>query len=145
MLRSSSSIYVKVEKSPEVSELDHRHKLQMRLLTLCRRCSIIRSSMCMCLVCMTVKFSRTLACSVGRGMVTMSTLEPLMAEVLPIPPLSLCGRVPPSNSIVSLDTTTAHTDLTLWPEFHNGANLNSDFIIAVCYIQYKKAWIFFLA
>eukprot|EP01035_Chromulina_nebulosa_P021749 gene21749-28145_t len=36
MLRSSTSIYVKVEKSPEISELDHRHKLQMRLLTLCR-------------------------------------------------------------------------------------------------------------
>ncbi len=140
MLRSSSSIYVKVEKSPEVSELDHRHKLQMRLLTLCRRCPVIRSSMCM--VCMTVKFPRTLACSVGRGMVTMSTLEPLMAEVLPIPPLSLCGRVPPSNSIVSLDTTTAHTDLTLWPEFHNGANLNSDFIIAVCFIQYYKPCFF---
>ena len=66
--------------------------------------------------------SRTLACSVGRGMVTMSTLEPLMAEVLPIPPLSLCGRVPPSNSVVTLDTTTAHADLTLWPEFHNGPN-----------------------
>lgn len=50
----------------------------------------------------------------------MASLEPLMAEVLPIPPLSLSGRVPPTNSVVSLDTSSAHSDLTLWPEFHNG-------------------------
>ena len=43
-----------------------------------------------------------------------------MAEALPIPPLSLSGRVPPSNSITVLDTTNAHSDLTLWPDFHNG-------------------------
>jgi len=44
-----------------------------------------------------------------------------MVEVLPIPPLSLSGRVPPSNSVVTLDTSSAHVDLTLWPDFHNGA------------------------
>ena len=53
-------------------------------------------------------------------MLTMSSLEPLMAETLPIPPLSLSGRVPPNNSIVILDTSTAHADMTLWPEYHNG-------------------------
>eukprot|EP00597_Dinobryon_sp_UTEXLB2267_P010954 CAMPEP_0170103926 /NCGR_PEP_ID=MMETSP0020_2-20130122/3807_1 /TAXON_ID=98059 /ORGANISM="Dinobryon sp., Strain UTEXLB2267" /LENGTH=1561 /DNA_ID=CAMNT_0010327631 /DNA_START=662 /DNA_END=5347 /DNA_ORIENTATION=+ len=100
MLRSSQSIYLKVEKAPEVSELDHRHKLQMRLLALCRR---------------------TLANSVGRGMLSLATcLEPLMAEVLPIPPLALTGRVPPAGSLVTLDTSSAHAELTLWPEYHNG-------------------------
>ena len=63
---------------------------------------------------------RTLACSIGRGMLTLASLEPLMAEVLPIPPLSLSGRVPPANSVITLDTSSAHSDLTLWPEFHNG-------------------------
>lgn len=65
----------------------------------------------------------------------MSTLEPLMAEVLPIPPLSLSGRVPPSNTVVTLDTSTAHADLTLWPEFHNGTTLfsiNGISVIAGC-------------
>lgn len=43
-----------------------------------------------------------------------------MAEALPIPPLCLAGRVPPTNSILQFDATTAHVDLTLWPDFHNG-------------------------
>jgi len=37
MLRSSHHVYLKFEKAPEVSELDHRHKLQMKLLLLLRR------------------------------------------------------------------------------------------------------------
>lgn len=37
MLRSSEHIYLKIEKPPDVSELDHRHKQQMKLLLLCRR------------------------------------------------------------------------------------------------------------
>ena len=43
-----------------------------------------------------------------------------MAETLPIPPISLSGRVPPTNSVTHLDVSAAHVDLTLWPDFHNG-------------------------
>jgi len=46
--------------------------------------------------------------------------QPLLAEVLPIPPLALTGRVPPNGSLVTLDTSSAHAELTLWPEYHNG-------------------------
>ena len=99
LLRSSLPCYLKVERSPESSETDFRLKQQTKLMTLCRR---------------------TLACTVGRGMLTIATMEPLMAEALPIPTLSLHGRVPPTNSIVALDTSAAHDDLKLWPEFHNG-------------------------
>jgi hypothetical protein len=53
-------------------------------------------------------------------MVTISSLEPLMAEALPIPNVVLSGRVPPNNSIVALDTTNASSDISLWAEFHNG-------------------------
>ena len=38
MLRSSQPMYLKVDRSPDGSELDHRHKLQMKLLVMCRRC-----------------------------------------------------------------------------------------------------------
>ena len=99
MLRSSKHIYLRVERTPENSDLEHRSKLQMRLLTLCRR---------------------TFAACVGRGMLTMGSLEPLMAESLPIPTLMLSGRVPPQNVIIALETTHAPSELTLWPEFHNG-------------------------
>ncbi|KAJ1407993.1 hypothetical protein B484DRAFT_403653, partial [Ochromonadaceae sp. CCMP2298] len=37
MLRSSTNLFLKVDRAAEASELDHRHKLQMRLLVLCRR------------------------------------------------------------------------------------------------------------
>ena len=37
MLRSSQPVYLKVDRSPDGSELDHRHKLQMKLLVMCRR------------------------------------------------------------------------------------------------------------
>ena len=99
LLRSSSGMYLRLEKAPEVSDLDHRHKLQMRLLILCRR---------------------SLACPVGRGALTLGSLTPLMAEALPCPPLSLAGRIPPNNSPLLLSTGTAPPDLSLWPEFHNG-------------------------
>ena len=99
ILRSSAHIYLRVERAPETSDLEHRHKLQMRLLSLCRR---------------------SLGCAVGRGMLTMGSLEPLMAEVLPIPPFMLAGRVPPQNTTIQLETSNAPPELTLWPEFHNG-------------------------
>jgi hypothetical protein len=37
LLRSSQPLYLKFEKPPEVSELDHRVKLQLRLLNLVKR------------------------------------------------------------------------------------------------------------
>ena len=53
-------------------------------------------------------------------MVTISSLEPLMAEALPIPNVSTSGRAPPNNSIVALDSANASSDITLWAEFNNG-------------------------
>ena len=35
MLRCSRPIYLRVERMPETTDLEHRHKLQMRLLALC--------------------------------------------------------------------------------------------------------------
>jgi hypothetical protein len=99
MLRSSVPCYLKLERAPELTEIEFRQKQQLRLLTICRR---------------------SLACPVGRGMLTIGTMEPLMAEALPIPPLVLAGRAPPNNSLLQLDLTTAPADLKLWPEFHNG-------------------------
>lgn len=72
LLRSSKTLFLKVERSPEATDVSHRDKQQQRLLSLCRR---------------------SLAFSVGRGMLTLSSLDPLMAEHLPIPPLALSGQV----------------------------------------------------
>ncbi len=127
MLTSSRPVYLKIDKPAELSELEYRHKQQLRLLVL---------------------FRRSFATCLGRGMITMDSLEPLVAEALPIPPLSLSGRVPPNNTVVPLETlvisvnflsfvhlslivckccpflragsSTANADMVMWPEFHNG-------------------------
>jgi hypothetical protein len=72
LLRSSKTHLLKVERSPEATDVSHRYKQQLRLLSICRR---------------------SLALSVGRGMLTLSSLDPLMAEHLPIPLLSLAGFI----------------------------------------------------
>jgi hypothetical protein len=96
LLRSSRSLYLRVEKAPDATDLDHREKQQLRLLTLCRR---------------------SLACSVGRGLLTMDSLVPRLSESgtspVPVPPLSLVGRVPPTNSVIALDSVYVPAELTL--------------------------------
>lgn len=61
-----------------------------------------------------------MACSVGRGMLTIGTVQPLMAEALPIPSLNLNGRLPPNNLSVAMEPA-ASVEYVMWPEFHNGA------------------------
>lgn len=63
---------------------------------------------------------RALAAPLGRGMLTFSTVQPVMVEPLKIPDLVLEGRVPPNNATVTLDTSGSPPDMTVWPEFHNG-------------------------
>lgn len=109
ILRSSRPIYLKLEKSPDNDDLEYRKRLQMKLLILCRR---------------------TLAYSVGRGMLTMGTIEPLVAEALSCSPIVLAGRVAPTNSLIAFDSSSAPSELTLWPEFHNG-KIFSDSIVIV--------------
>ena len=92
MLRSSKNIYLRLERSPEWSDADYKDKQQVRLLALSRR---------------------ALAGSVGRGMTTLQSLVPLMAEPLPLPPLVITGRCPPTNVLMTLDAAVALPDLTV--------------------------------
>jgi len=50
----------------------------------------------------------------------MLTTNTLFADVLPIPELCLAGRLPPSNSVITLDKTSVPADYCHWAEFHNG-------------------------
>lgn len=99
MVRSSKPVFLRVDRPPEVSDHEYEKLKQVNLQMLC---------------------NRSLALSVGRGMMTVGTLHSSLAERLPIPKICLTGRVPPTNTIVSLDTTSASADMTIWPEFHNG-------------------------
>lgn len=102
LLRGSRPVRFHVERSPESNDHDHQQRQQARLLQLAMR---------------------TLAGPTGRGMLTLGTLAPLLAEPLPIPPLCLAGRIrKPADVVVNLDLAAAAVspDTTAWAEFHNG-------------------------
>lgn len=102
LLRGSRPVRFHVERSPESSDHDHQQRQQARLLQLALR---------------------TLAGPTGRGMLTLGTLAPLLAEPLPIPPLCLAGRIrKPADVVINLDLAAAAVshDTTTWAEFHNG-------------------------
>ena len=99
LLRSSRPTFLRVDRAPEVSDHDHEGFKQDKLLLLCRR---------------------VLANPLGRGMLTIGTMQPVLAEPLPIPDLCLVGRVPPTNATLNLDISNCPPDMKIWPEFHNG-------------------------
>jgi len=98
LLRSSRPIFLRVQRAVEVSDHDYERLKQKRLLLLSKR---------------------TLALPVGRGMLSLGSLQPVAAEPLPIPELCLKGRVPPTNASLAL-TEECPSDMRVWPEFHNG-------------------------
>ncbi|KAG3036153.1 hypothetical protein JG687_00000042 [Phytophthora cactorum] len=103
LLRSSRPLCLKLEKTPDLSDLDYAQQQQARLLLLCKR---------------------SMALSVARGMVTLGSFDGSTAQTqiwrLHIPALPLQGRKPPANAIVELDLSGYAKELTYWPQFHNG-------------------------
>ncbi|KAL3666576.1 hypothetical protein V7S43_008203 [Phytophthora oleae] len=103
LLRSSRPLCLKLEKTPDLSDLDYAQQQQARLLLLCKR---------------------SMALSVARGMVTLGSFDVSTAQTqiwrLHIPALPLQGRKPPANAIVELDLSGYAKELTFWPQFHNG-------------------------
>ncbi|RLN94280.1 hypothetical protein BBJ28_00006710 [Nothophytophthora sp. Chile5] len=103
LLRSSRPLCLKLEKTPDMSDLDYAQQHQARLLLLCKR---------------------SMALSVARGMVTLGSVDVSVAQTqawqLRVPALPLAGRKPPANAIVELDLSGYAKELTYWPQFHNG-------------------------
>ena len=99
LLRSSRPVFLRVHRSVEVSDHDYERQKQEKLSLLCRR---------------------VVSLSLGRGMMTYGTLDPLPAEPLSIPMLCLAGRIPPRNATLALDNSIWTAEMKVWPEFHNG-------------------------
>ena len=73
------------ERAPDATDYDVVAAQQTKLLLISRRlCGV----------------------TVGRGMVTMSTLPVAMTEALRIPALTLAARGPPTDAVITLDTST---------------------------------------
>ncbi|CAI5720456.1 unnamed protein product [Hyaloperonospora brassicae] len=103
LLRSCRPLCLKLDKTPDLSDQDYAQQQQSRLLLLCKR---------------------SMALPVARGMVTLGSVDVPTAQShtwrLRIPALPLTGRKPPANAIVELDLSGYATELTYWPQFHNG-------------------------
>lgn len=99
LLRSSRPMFLRVTRPVELSDHDYERLKQKKLLSLSYR---------------------SLSLPIGRGMLTIGSLNPVPAEPLPLPEICLKGRVPPTNASMTLDMTECPADTRVWPEFHNG-------------------------
>ena len=103
LLTSNKPNRIIVIRQPEDSDHDVETRKQSQLELECRRST---------------------ALPLARGMLTLSVDSPerLMHEVLPMPTISLLGRVPPSTATLQLDLTTNGLPPTYldWVRFHNG-------------------------
>lgn len=81
LLRSSRTVFLRVPRPVEQSDHDFEKTKHEKLLLLCRR---------------------TIALPLGRGMLTLGTLNLESSEQLFIPNIVLAGRVPPTNSTLAL-------------------------------------------
>lgn len=51
---------------------------------------------------------------------TVRSATPVITEKLPIPPLCLTGRVPPTDKVVDMSHIEVASNMNVWPLFHNG-------------------------
>jgi anaphase-promoting complex subunit 1 len=63
---------------------------------------------------------RTMALSVGRGMLALQTVRPVVTQTVHVPKLELSGRAHPTGAPVSLDDALLPEDARRWPLYHNG-------------------------
>ena len=99
LLDSSKQIQIDIEQIPSMSDEDFHELQSSRLLKL-----LIRS----------------FALPIGRGMYTYGTFDMFHTEKISIPILNLTGRTLSTNATVTTDSIDKPSQLTIWPEFHNG-------------------------
>ena len=123
MLQSSKPVKVNIVQRSGVNDHDYIEEQERHLYTIC---------------------IRTMALSIGRGMFTLRSYKPVVAETFPVPKLCLTGRSPPRNGTIDLSHIEVPPNMTTWPLFHNGVaaglracTLASD-IIDSSWIVYNK-------
>lgn len=99
LLTSSKPVKICIPHRPGLTDHELMEEQERHLYTLC---------------------IRTLALPIGRGMFTLRTYKPVIAETFPIPTLCLTGRVPPRNTTVELTHIEVPANIITWPLFHNG-------------------------
>ena len=123
MLMSSKPVKIAIQQRPGVSDHDFIEEQERHLYTIC---------------------IRTMALPLGRGMLTLRSYTPVVAETFPIPKLNLVGRVPPRNNTIDLSHIEVPQNMNTWPLFHNGVaaglriSPNASGIIDSSWIVYNR-------
>lgn len=99
MLMSSKPVKIAIQQRAGISDHDFIEEQERHLYTIC---------------------IRTMALPLGRGMLTLRSYTPVVAETFPIPKLNLVGRVPPRNNTIDLSHIEVPPNMNTWPLFHNG-------------------------
>ncbi|KAH9489237.1 Anaphase-promoting complex subunit 1 [Bulinus truncatus] len=119
LLQSARPVIISIKQRPEVNDHDFIEEQEKALLATC---------------------VRTMALPVGRGILTLHTCQPLLTETLPIPKLCLTGKSPPRNTTVDFTRIEVPTNMSVWPQFHNGVAAGLRIADST---QVESAWIIY--
>lgn len=87
---------------------------------------------------------RMLAMALGRGMITLRSYLPVVAEKFPIPDMVMFGKVPGKSTLVDMSHIDVPPSLAIWPLFHNGVaaglriNSNHNKLVDSSWVLFNK-------
>ncbi|XP_003746380.1 anaphase-promoting complex subunit 1 [Galendromus occidentalis] len=99
MLSTSSPVTINLRQGADVLDHDFAEEQERCLYSLC---------------------IRTLALPLGRGMLTLFSVHPVISEPIVIAHCNLTGRLGPKGMAVELKSIDTPLNMTHWPLFHNG-------------------------
>ncbi|OQR75333.1 anaphase-promoting complex subunit 1-like [Tropilaelaps mercedesae] len=99
MFATSTPVTINIQQGADMSDHDFAEEQERHLYSLC---------------------IRTLALPLGRGMLTLDSIHPIISEPIAIPHCDLTGRVPPKNTVIDMKNIETPPNMTQWPLFHNG-------------------------
>ncbi|XP_022651610.1 anaphase-promoting complex subunit 1-like [Varroa destructor] len=99
MFATSTPVTINIQQGADMSDHDFAEEQERHLYSLC---------------------IRTLALPLGRGMLTLDSIHPIISEPIAIPHCDLTGRVPPKNTVIEMKNIETPPNMTQWPLFHNG-------------------------
>ena len=98
-LQTTRPIQIKLTQGPDVSDHDFVEEEEKFLYCVCQR---------------------TMALPIGRGILTLHTVNPIPTEPVQIPELNLKGKSLTKKTTIDLTRIEVPANLTYWPLFHNG-------------------------
>jgi anaphase-promoting complex subunit 1 len=98
-LQTTRPIQIKLTQGPDVSDHDFVEEEEKFLYSVCQR---------------------TMSLPIGRGGLTLHTIDPIPTEPVQIPELNLKGKSVTKKTTIDMTHIEVPSNMTYWPLFHNG-------------------------